>query len=167
MTIEFEDIVPRRDYKLKIDWKCHDCLPEFQEKKVHLIGKSLPGEYSSDQKIITWDDIVHIKCQFNHVTRPKRRCSRCGNIVPFDALKCPPCDERVKNILNYEEQLNELIEEIRKARRKKEDVEERLQQAENLKLQLAYLGVHACVDCGFIWINIDESRCKECAEYGE
>ncbi len=159
--IELEDIVPRRDYKLKVDWNCSECPKDFQGKRVQICGIILPGEFASDQKQISWDDLFHIKCLNNHITRPERYCTKCGNRVPYEAHNCPPCERRIIDMLLFEEQIETIKEDIRLLKRTKADYTEELNRINQIKQQLISLKFHPCEECGK-WINEDQRICNDC-----
>lgn len=164
--IELEDIVPRRDYKLLVDWTCSKC-----RRTTKMIGCILPNEplYNKHDEynrlsLVSWEDILHKSCLCGNIEKPTRRCSRCDQLHNFDAFGCRDCDDRIKQILTLEEDYAEFKERIRKLKRKKEDATELEYELRQIALKLDELDVIPCTQCGIIWINEGENSCKECID---
>lgn len=163
--IELEDIVPRRDYKLLVDWNCSKC-----GKLTQMMGTILPNEplyQHNDQygklSLVSWEDILHKKCKCGQIEKPTRKCSRCNSQYNFDAFGCKPCDDRIKQILTLEEDILEIKDRIRIAKRRKEDLIELEYDLKSTTDKLYKLDVIPCTVCGKIWLSRGEF-CKVCAK---
>lgn len=171
--LELEDIVLRRDYKLRLDFTCQSCKPEDQWRNTTILGICLPGEEKYEEpgrnkklSPVTWDDILHIKCIRGHITRPKLVCDRCNATYPHTSLICNNCEDRVTLILTIEEEVNSLKEQYRRMKRKKFDVTQLGEEIKKYESDLDKLGVKPCIECKLAWINKDQDFCKDCLNNG-
>lgn len=136
----FERTCARRDYKLKIDWKCIKCLPEDQSRNVKLTMCILDGEPAKDPDyIITETDLVHMECFKGHITRPFRTCSRCGLTYGFEMDVCKPCESRMRHIIECEDKIDEIKENIRVEKRTKSNYSKLSQELKTVEEQMSGL----------------------------
>lgn len=161
--IELEDIVPRRDYKLALDWNCSKCGCYTK-----MLGCILPNEppykhhdqYGRDS-LVTWDDLLHKNCRCGNIEKPVKKCSRCGLTHNFDSFGCKPCDDRIKQILILEEDCIEFKDRIRKLKRRKDDTTQLEYELNEILKKLNSLDVIACTQCGVIWLSRGQI-CRKC-----
>lgn len=159
---ELEEIVSRKNYELNINWDCEAC-----GKRTRIIGCVLPGEpaYEDQKSIITWDDILHKKCDYcNLVRRPLRKCSACKSIHDFNSFGCNICNGIISKVIDMEKEVNSLIESIRKGKRKKIDVSKEEEKYHELRIKLSDLGYSPCKLCGSVYGKGDYFTCKDCLE---
>ncbi len=155
--IELEDIVARKNYKFKIDWSCDTC-----GKDTFIYGVSLKGEPSYGKHQITWNEIIHKKCNVGHMSIPVRTCTRCNKVYDFEETSCKDCDSVIYQMLSLELEYVELTQSIRKMKRKKQEI-----RAEEIRLSevihmLEYLGYKPCDSCNKVTVGIGETECNNC-----
>jgi len=103
ITVELEERVKRRDYKLPAVFGCYICFNN-QDRNFDFVN-------------IVVDKGVNQKCMENHVTNIHRKCSRCNTNYPLYVDICPPCEERITEIILREKLIVECDENLDEARR--------------------------------------------------
>lgn len=157
---ELEEIVERRNYKLKIDWACRNC-----NSKTDMVGCVLPGEkcYIDRKCQVTWDDILHKKCRkCGLVERPIITCQKCQTSYKFGELGCGNCDVEIEMMIDLQDSLHIIQEQIRKDRRKKNDVTDLESNINSLYERLNILGYSPCNICKVEFTLHNQNRCFEC-----
>lgn len=148
---ELEEIVERRNYKLRIDWSCESC-----GSHTDMVGCVLPGEkcYEDRKCQVTWEDILHKSCKkCGLVRKPLIECDKCNTIYPFGTLGCNKCDEEIEIVIDLQYKYNIIKEQIRREKRKKNDVTELQISSDSLYQKLNDMKYLPCGFCGseFIW----------------
>jgi hypothetical protein len=153
--IQLEEIVARQNYHLKVDWSCDTC-----GDKTEIYGIALKGEKSHGKHQITWNDIIHKKCNKNHYSIPVRVCNRCKTEYKFEESMCVGCNKVIESMLTLEQEYVELKISINKLQRKKQ--EPRSQEIRLLEVtnQLNYIGYKPCSICDEV--VTETNKCKEC-----
>jgi len=92
-----EVIVEKRDYKLKFVWGCTEIVQgENCQRPISLLIDRTPEEVSEGKRNIKQ------KCFDGHVTRPHKKCTKCGAIYEMEQLDCNNCEGRVRNLAQAE-----------------------------------------------------------------
>lgn len=106
MELELEDIVKRRDYRLKYIWGCKLCYPNKMWDFVYIFLNRTPKDIE-----LGLSNIKQI-CLQRHVTRPTKVCTKCnrGYIVEDDV--CKPCEYEVRKRAALEVGIEQAEKEI-------------------------------------------------------
>ena len=163
LTIEFEDIVDRKNYILKINWDCTKCGNHSE-----LVGCVLSGEklYEDRESPVTWEDILHKKCKKCGFTeRPNRICSKCNSEYEFGQMGCDTCNKEIKVVIELQNNLFTIREQIRKDKRVKNDTSTLEQAFRDLIKLLEDMGYHSCPVCHDEFTT--DGICFQCIRDGE
>jgi len=90
LELELEDIVKRRDYKLKYNWGCTQCYPNKMWNFVWIFLNRTTDDIERGNS-----NIKQI-CLQGHVTRPLKTCNKCGRTYQVEDDICKPCEYEVR-----------------------------------------------------------------------
>jgi len=122
VALELEDIVKRRDYKLKYVWGCFKCYPTHMWDFVYIHLFRTTDEYENG------DSYIKQMCLKNHITKPFKKCSKCSKTYTIEDDICSICEVHViaqtkleVQIEQYEKEMNRLKSQLKKKRIIKEE----------------------------------------------
>lgn len=88
----------RRDYKLKIIWKC-------------IKGCKLPTGillHRTPEEVLNGSRNIKQRCyECKEISIPKKVCNKCLSIYSLDTFDCETCEPRIKQITEYELEIEE------------------------------------------------------------
>lgn len=90
MVLELEDIIKRRDYRLKYEWGCFECKPSHKMwywTRIFLTRTT--DEYERG------DSNIKQICLKGHVTKPFKICTKCRKQYSAEYSKCAVCEKHV------------------------------------------------------------------------
>lgn len=153
--IQLEEIVTRKNYRLKVDWSCDTC-----GGKTDIFGITFKGEKEYGSHRITWNDIIHKKCSKNHWSIPTRVCTRCKAEYSFEESLCIGCDKVIESMLILEQEYVDLKINIKKLQRRKQEIRSQEIRLSEVTNQLNYIGYKPCSICDEVMA--EANKCKEC-----
>lgn len=113
ITVDLEERSERRDYKLPAVFGCWVCFNK-EDRNFDFVN------------ILVHEGVNQI-CMERHITNIHRQCTRCGTNYPLYVDTCPPCEERITQIIFMEKSIvecDENLDEARRQLRKKQITEE-------------------------------------------
>lgn len=118
MDIELEDIIKRRDYRLKYVWGCHICYPRklWDYVTIHLFRTTDEMEAGTSN--------IKQQCLKKHITKPFKVCTKCARTYEIEDTKCSNCEHHVIKKARLEVTIERADKEINrlKSQRKKRKI---------------------------------------------
>lgn len=100
--VELEDLVKRRDYRLKYSWGCTICYPKKMWDWTTIFL------YRTDEEFERGESYIKQVCLNGHVTKPMRFCTKCGETYTDTNIRiCPTCEPHVIKVAEIEVQIEE------------------------------------------------------------
>ena len=122
MELELEDIVKRRDYRLKYSWGCNICFPRKMWDFVWIFLGRTQAEVDAGSSNIKQ------RCLQGHVTRPFKVCTKCARTYKVEDDVCKPCEYEVRKkaqlevgIELAEKEINKFKSQLKKKKITKEE----------------------------------------------
>lgn len=100
--VEMEDLVKRRDYKLKYSWGCLLCYPQKLWDSTQIFLTRTDEEFERGES-----NIKQI-CYKGHITKPMKFCTKCGTTFDdTDIEVCPTCEPYIIKVAEIEVNIEE------------------------------------------------------------
>jgi len=118
VDIELEDIIKRRDYRLKYVWGCYICHPAklWDYVTIHL--------FRTTDEIEAGTSNIKQQCLKKHITKPFKICTKCARTYEIEDSKCSNCEHHVIKKARLEVTIERADKEINrlKSQRKKRKI---------------------------------------------
>ena len=103
--VELEDVVPRLDYKLEYIFGCPE--PGCGKKCTIYLHRD---EYDLQHNRSN----IKQKCYDGHISRPYKKCSKCGNNYEIEVDTCINCEKHVRHVAENEVLIENSEKEIKR-----------------------------------------------------